>query len=130
MLIAIAVAVLLPKCQTNSCENASLRRKIICTSDLFSLSIFIPALSPIDCSLCFLQCIVQLLSLGFMVMNTNFKKEPIKDIKMVTSPLALSLNKKYCFLKFIIFLCNTKKNTKCNMLAGFKRFLLVFHCLL
>lgn len=68
LLIAIAVAVLLPKCQTNSCENASLESKIIHSSDFCSLSIFIPVLSPIDCSFCFLQCFVQFfLNLGFMV---------------------------------------------------------------
>lgn len=63
--IAIAVAALFPKCQTSSCENISLESKRIYFSDLCSLSIFIPVISPIDCSFWFLQCFVQfLLHLG------------------------------------------------------------------
>lgn len=68
LLIDIAVAVLLSKCQTNSCEKASLESKIIQSLDLCSLRIFIPVLSPFDCSFCCLQCFVQFfLSWGFMV---------------------------------------------------------------
>lgn len=68
LLIATAVAVLLPKCQTNSCENASLESKIIHSSDLCSVRIFILVLSPIDCSFCCLQYFVQFfLSWDFMV---------------------------------------------------------------
>lgn len=89
MHIAIAVAALFPKCQTSSCENISLESKRIYFSDLCSLSIFIPVISPIDCSFWFLQCFVQFLLQ--LEQNIYFKDDIVMVIEIDSPSVALSL---------------------------------------